>query len=108
MGYLDHGHHAIMGYALCYTAHNFAIQPKDEVEEEQEQEVFFWNVKNHKITLIRVNARLSVVKQLKIGTLTLTLSLPHSHSLTLSTSLTLTLLNKVHYLRVLMIVFKIM
>ena len=87
-GYLDHGHHAIMGYSLGFTAHNFAFEPEvsflhpylspsplsflmhsvqGELQEQQEQEVFFWNVKNYKITLIRVNSRLSVVKQLKIG-----------------------------------------
>jgi len=29
--------------------------------------VFFWNVKNHKISIIRVNARLPVLKQLQKG-----------------------------------------
>jgi hypothetical protein len=67
LGYLDYGHHAMMGYALAFTMHNYNIEIKPGIEEEQEQEVFFWNVKNHKISIIRVNARLSVLKQLQKG-----------------------------------------
>lgn len=56
-----------MGYSLAFTSHNYKFEPKGELEEEQEQEVFFWNVKNTKISLIRVNARLPVLKQLQKG-----------------------------------------
>lgn len=67
LGYLDYGHHALMGYSLAITMHNYAIPIKPVIEEEQEQEVFLWNVKNHKISILRVNARMSVLHQLQKG-----------------------------------------
>lgn len=66
LGYLDHGNHAIMGYALAITLQNFLIEPDAASEQKQEQEIFFWNVKNHKISLFRINARIPVLYQLKV------------------------------------------
>jgi len=68
LGYLDYGHHAIMGYSLAVNVNNFVnFPPEGEFQEEQEQEVFFWNVKNHKISLLRIQCRLPVIKQLIKG-----------------------------------------